>query len=84
VASDLPVEFFVDGLPSGSIGDVLAFINKLALNLKSDGLVLDDASDDIVRRLDSVVVTGELCTFVENWLEKVGGELILTSFPDIL
>lgn len=30
------------------------------------------------------MVASNLCTFVEDWFEKSGNELLLASFPDIL
>lgn len=71
-------------LADGSIGDVFVFVDNLELDPESGGLVLPDTSNDIVRGLGGVVVTGELCTFVEDWHENSRGEIILASFPDIL
>jgi len=83
VESDLLAEFSVDDLTGGSIDDILVFIDQLSLDLESDGVVLHNASDDIVCGLGGVVVAGELGTFVEDWFEKVRGEPLLASFPDI-
>ena len=84
MASDQLVELFVDCLAGGSIDDVLVLVDELDLDLKRGRFILHDASNDVVGRLGSVVVTGELCTFIEDLLEKVGGELLLASFPDSL
>jgi len=48
------------------------------------GRVPHDPSNYIVCRLGGVVVTNKLCTFVEDRFEKVGDELVLACFSDIL
>jgi len=52
------------------------------MDLEDYGLVLHDGLNDIVHRF-GVVVMGELCTFIDDQLEKVRGELPFASSPDI-
>ena len=82
VASDLLGELSYDGFVSVGVGCVL--VGKHPLGPERGGRVPHDPSNYIVCRLGGVVVTNKLCTFVEDRFEKVGDELVLACFSDIL
>ena len=73
VFSDLFVELSVDGLSSGSVDEILAFIDKLPLG-PQDG----ELPNDILCRFGGVVVLDHQSVLVKDRSEEFTGELLTT------
>ena len=78
VLSDLFVELSVDSLSSGSVDEILAFVDKLPLD-PQDG----ELPNDILCRFGGVVVSDHQRALVKNRSEEFTGEL-LTKFVDAM
>lgn len=79
--SDLLVNF-LDHLPRRNIDDILALIDQFTLDLKSDGLVLHNAADNVVSGFDSILTMGELCILIEDRFKKLLDQLPFTGIPN--
>ena len=79
---DLLVELLVDGFARNGIDDVLALVDELALDLEGNRDVLHDGSNDVVRRLCSIIMAGNPGAFFQHWFEELSDKFLLANLPD--
>ena len=77
------LEFLVDRFSGCRLDDVLAFFHQLPLDLQCNRVVVHDLPKNIMSGFGSVVMSGQLRTLIEGWLEKFAGELLLASLVDV-
>ena len=64
------VDFPIQLLAGTRVGDIHVLVNKFLLDEQRQGVVVEDATDDRLRRANGVPVPGHLGAFLENGLEE--------------